>query len=134
MASTTQSGPLQNATQAAKEHAGGMWSEATSGIGEFAGVFRNAAKQIDDTKSPTTARVAQQAADSLERISGNLRNKDLDSVVREVEGFARAQPALFVGAAVMAGFLAIRFLKSSNSNQSQIGSHQGDFDAPDYLP
>jgi hypothetical protein len=133
MAASTTSGPLQDATQAAKERAGGMWSDATSGIGEFAGALRNAARQIDDGRSPTTARFARQAADSLERISGNLRGRDLDSVVREVEGFARAQPALFLGAAVAAGFLAIRFLKSSNTETSSSTS-QGGFDAPDYLP
>lgn len=106
-------GSLQNATQAAKDQAGGMLRDATAGVGEFAGALRNAAKQIDGGQNPTTARLATQAADALERMSSTLRSKDLDSMLRETERFARSQPALFIGAAALAGFLAVRFLKSS---------------------
>jgi len=50
----------------------------------------------------------------LERLSGTLRNKDLDGMVRDAESFARRQPLVFFGAAMAAGFLAVRFLKSSS--------------------
>ena len=138
-------GSLQDASQAAKDQAGEMWNSAkqsarstlneqqksaASGIGEFAGALRNAAKQIDGGQNPATARLATQAADALERMSSTLRSKDLDSMLRETERFARAQPALFIGAAALAGFLAVRFLKSSSpENQSQ-----GEFNAPDFRP
>ena len=138
-------GELQNASRAAKDQAGEMWDSAkqsarstlseqqksaASGIGEFAGALRNAAKQMDGGQSPATARFANQAADALERMSGTLRSKDLDSMLRETERFARAQPALFIGAAAVAGFLAVRFLKSSSpDNQGQ-----GEFNAPDFRP
>jgi len=38
-------------------------------------------------------------------------------MVRDLEGFARSQPALFLGAAVASGFLAMRFLKSGQPEQ-----------------
>lgn len=136
-------GSLQDATQAAKDQAGAMWDKAkdsarstvseqqqsaASGIGEFAGALRNAAKQIDGGQSPNTARFANQAADALERMSSTLRSKDLDSMLRETERFARSQPALFIGAAALAGFLAVRFLKSSSPD------NQGELNAPDFRP
>jgi hypothetical protein len=121
-------GSLQNASQAAKDQANGILREATSGVGEFAGALRNAAKQIDGGQNPTTARLATQAADALERMSSTLRSNDLDSMLRETERFARSQPALFIGAAALAGFLAVRFLKSSSPDK------QGDLDAPDFRP
>ncbi|HZM37215.1 MAG TPA: hypothetical protein VFC18_22345 [Burkholderiales bacterium] len=121
-------GSLQNASQAAKEQASGVLRDATSGVGEFAGALRNAAKQIDGGQHPTTARLATEAADALERMSSSLRSKDLDAMLGETERFARSQPALFLGAAVAAGFLAVRFLKSSSPD------NQGELNAPDFRP
>jgi hypothetical protein len=118
--------------QAARDQAGVLWDDtkqtaraklgehqeaAASGLGDFAGALRNAAKQVDSARNPTVARFAEQAADALERFSGSLRSKDLDSMLREVESVARRQPALFIGASVAAGFLAVRFLKSSKGGE-----------------
>ena len=80
-------------------------------LGEFAGALRNAARSIN--QESTVARIASHTADSLERFSGTLRNKDFDALMQDVQAFARSQPALFLGMAVAAGFLATRFLKSS---------------------
>jgi len=104
----------QSMAETAKAQAEAVRSDAAGGIGELAGALRKAASEMDRGRNATVASLTQNAADSLERISGALRSKDLNAVVRDVEGFARSQPALFLGAAVAAGFLAMRFLKSSN--------------------
>jgi hypothetical protein len=78
---------------------------------DFASALRGAARNVD--QGGTAARVAEQAADGLERLSGTLRSKDVDGLIHDVESFARSQPAVFLGMAVAAGFLAIRFLKSA---------------------
>ncbi|HUQ24813.1 MAG TPA: hypothetical protein VM140_04020 [Burkholderiales bacterium] len=62
----------------------------------------------------STTKLVEQANDGLKRISDTLRNKNLDEIVRDAESFARQQPMVFIGAAAIAGFLAVRFLKSSN--------------------
>jgi len=104
----------------AKEMARGKIAEqqqtAASSLGSFAQALRKSAQEMQgDGQQAGAARIAQTAADGLERFSGTLRNKDLDSMLRDAESLARRQPMLFFGAAVAAGFLAVRFLKSSNA-------------------
>lgn len=88
-----------------------------SEIRQFAGALRDAARNIE--QGGPMARMAEQAADGLERLSGKLGSKDLDGLVHDVESFARSQPAVFLGMAVAAGFLAARFLKSSSRYTAQ---------------
>jgi ElaB/YqjD/DUF883 family membrane-anchored ribosome-binding protein len=72
----------------------------------------------------SATRLVEQAGDGLRRIADSVRSKNLDEVVRDAESFARLQPALFLGAAAVAGFLAVRFLKSSSERNSESGSHE----------
>jgi hypothetical protein len=62
----------------------------------------------------STTKLVEQANDGLRRVSERLREKNLDEILRDCETFARNQPAVFLGAAAVAGFLAVRFLKSSS--------------------
>ena len=55
----------------------------------------------------------RQAAEGLEHVSGAVRTRDLDDLVETVESFARRQPVVFLGSAVLAGFGLARFIKSS---------------------
>jgi hypothetical protein len=120
---------IQEGRQAVKEQAGAVFNDAkeiargklaeqqesaASSLGSFAQALRKSAQEMQgDGQQASVARIAQTAADGLERFSGSLRNKDLDSMLRDAESLARRQPVLFFGAAVAAGFLAVRFLKSS---------------------
>lgn len=95
-------------------------------IAEFARALRGASRSI--AGDGPVARMASQSADTLERLSDTLQNRDFDGVVREVQDFARTQPAMFLGMAVAAGFLATRFLSSSapqrpSSPVDQDGAH-----------
>lgn len=90
---------------------------AAGGLGDFAGALRKAAREMDGGRESSVSRLAESAADGLEQFSGTLRNKDLNSLMHDVESFARRQPVAFFGAAIAAGFLAVRFLKSSNQPQ-----------------
>jgi hypothetical protein len=120
------------AKQAAQEHAGAVWNStkdsarsligeqqraAAGGIGDFAQALRKVAQEMGGGQQSSTSRLVQSAADGLERFSGSLKDRDLNGLVGEVESFARRQPVAFFGAAVAAGFLAVRFLKSSNQTQ-----------------
>jgi hypothetical protein len=87
---------------------------AAGSLGDLAGALRKSAEQLQE-QHQSAARFAQSAANGLEQLSGSLRNRDLDGMLRDAEAFARRQPVAFFGATVLAGFLATRFLKSSNS-------------------
>lgn len=102
-----------DAREIARSKWGEQQREAATGLGDMAGALRTAALEVESRQQPTVAKLAQCAADGLERLSGTLRNKDLDGMVRDAESFARRQPLVFFGAALAAGFLAVRFLKSS---------------------
>ena len=92
---------------------------AAKGLEGFAGALRRAAGEMGEGKGGPAARVAEAAADNLQRFSQSLREKDFEGLVRDAESFARRQPAVFLGAAAVAGFLAVRFLKSSSNRNDR---------------
>ena len=104
--------------QDAKSDARSMLDEqkqtAASGINDIAAALRTSAQDLGGRNQATVARMAKCAADGLEQVSGALQRRDLDGLVRETESYARRQPVVFFGAAVVVGFLAVRFLKSTS--------------------
>lgn len=120
----------QEARQAVKQQAGAMWQDAketarsrlgdgkqtvAGGIGDIAEALRASGRELEGHEQPTVARFAYGAADSLEQLSSTLERRDLEALMHDAESLARRQPALFFGAAAAAGFLAVRFMKSSQS-------------------
>lgn len=57
----------------------------------------------------------ERAAQEVERVSGYLRDRSLSDILRDVEGFARREPALFLGGAIALGLVGGRFLKATSS-------------------
>jgi hypothetical protein len=98
--------------ESARSMLGEQQRAAASGLGDLAGALRRAARDTNSEGKPV-ARLAESAADNLERFSNTLRDKDLGALMRDAESFARRQPVAFIGVAALAGFLAVRFLKSS---------------------
>jgi hypothetical protein len=102
----------------AKETARGMLGEqqtaAAGTLGQFAAALRKAARETGDGQQGQISRVAETAADGLDRLSASLQERDFDRLVGDLESFARRQPVVFFGAAMVTGFLAMRFLKASN--------------------
>lgn len=91
----------------------------------FAGAVRRVADDLEGT-SPEIARHVRVAADSIEGVAGSLRERSIGSLIDEVNGFARRQPAAFFGAAVLAGFAISRFAKSSAAGATaSVGTHSG---------
>lgn len=86
---------------------------AVDTLGSIAGAVREMAQPLRDGGQEGIANYVSKAADSIERWSGDLRQRDLEDAMRAVQEFARRQPALFLGMAFTAGILAARFMKSS---------------------
>lgn len=57
------------------------------------------------------ASAVERGASELSSLATALRDNDLGTLVRQVQGFARQQPALFIGASFAAGFALARFGK-----------------------
>jgi hypothetical protein len=81
-------------------------------IGSIAQATQQAAMAFDNDL-PQAAHYIRQASEQIRGVADNVREKDVRELVGEVQEFARQQPTLFFGGAVVLGFAALRFLKSA---------------------
>lgn len=89
-------------------------------VGGLAGAVRRAAGAFDD-QIPQASEYIRQAAEQIDGASDALRQRNVSELVEGVQDFARRQPTAFLGITVLAGFAAVRFLKSSTSSVSSSG-------------
>jgi hypothetical protein len=85
--------------------------KAAEKIGSVAGALRAAGEPLAEI-GPLPD-LAGRAADQIESIAEYVQSRTVGDIAREVERFARREPAIFLGAAFGIGLLAGRFLKSS---------------------
>jgi hypothetical protein len=83
-------------------------------VGKVADTIRRAASEFD-TDLPIVGTYMRKAASQVESVSDSIRMGELNDVVRNAQDFARRQPTAFLGLVALAGFAAIRFLKSSSA-------------------
>ena len=76
--------------------------------------LRETGQQLRNQGQGPVAEYADKAADQIERFAGYLRENDVDTLLNDARGFARRNPAVYLGSAAALGFLATRFLKSSS--------------------
>jgi hypothetical protein len=81
-------------------------------LGEVAGAVHGAARSLE-AGMPQMASYVHDAAVRLEDAARTLRTRNVDDLMGEISRFARSQPALFFGGAMLAGFALTRFLKST---------------------
>lgn len=110
---------------------------AFDGLGTVAQAVRQSTQQLRDQQHGTLATYVEQAADQLERVARQLREKDLGELVDDAQRLARRQPAVFIGSAFALGLVGARFLKSSSRRAQneyrgdQAGrSAYGEYEAP----
>ncbi len=78
----------------------------------FARAINVAAAEME-SQSPRVAHYVREAAGKVEGLSGNIGSRNVSELMRAATDLARAQPLMFFGGAVAAGFALSRFLKSS---------------------
>jgi hypothetical protein len=81
----------------------------------LAGALRRAAVALDDEGQGPYARIAEQAGERLSDLTLRLRTRDLRDLAADAERFARREPLLFFGGAVVAGLALARLLKSATA-------------------
>jgi hypothetical protein len=100
--------------------------ERTTQVGEevssAARAFRQAAEQLRQEGSGRAGSLVETVAERGERLGSYLSGADGESVLREVEEFARRQPWVVAGAGVIAGFLGARFVKASSRSRYQVAT------------
>jgi len=81
-------------------------------VSGMADAMRNAAGSFDN-QIPQAGEYIRYAADHVADLSDALRRRDMRELVSGVESFARRQPTAFLGMTFLAGFAAVRFLRST---------------------
>jgi hypothetical protein len=87
-------------------------------VGSLADTMRRAAREFDKDL-PIAGSYIRKAASQVEMVSDSIKTGNFSDLLRETQDFARRQPTAFLGLAVLAGFGAVRFLKSSADASSE---------------
>ena len=95
-------------------------------VGHFAQAMHGAASALEK-EMPQLANYVHDAGQKLESLADDLRNGSVDDLMDRFGSYAKDQPALVFGGAMVAGFALTRFLKSSakNTNMTRSGMTQG---------
>ncbi len=86
-------------------------------VDNIADAVRRAAGEFEG-QVPQAAQYIRYAADQMESMSDSFRRRDISQMMQDVQSFARRQPTAFLGLSFIAGFAAIRFLRSGSSASS----------------
>lgn len=100
-----------------KESANEQKNAGATYIGNIADTMRRASHEFDN-ELPIAGVYIRKAASKVEEISDTLQHGDIQDLIASTQAFARRQPTAFLGLAVLAGFGAIRFLKSSSNTKT----------------
>lgn len=94
---------------------------ASGSLEDVAQALHATSETLRERNQETIGSVAQTGAELVDQVSDYFRERSVDQITQDVEGFARRQAGLFPGAAFAAGFMLSRFLKSSSPNGGTSG-------------
>jgi hypothetical protein len=94
-------------------------TEAGERIAGTAGDIRSVGQQLREQGKEQPAKMADQAAQRVERVGQWMRESDSDRILNDVEDFGRRQPWALTLGGLAIGFAASRFLKASSTNRYQ---------------
>ena len=92
-------------------------TQAGEQVSQQASDIRTVAEQLREQGKDGPAKVADQAADRIERVGSYLKNSDGDRILGDVEDFARQRPMAIMFGGMALGFMASRFLKASQTDR-----------------
>jgi hypothetical protein len=94
---------------------------AAEHLGSVAQALRKTGDELGKNDSALTSYVGQ-AASAVEDVSEYLQTKTLSQLMSDLEGFARREPAMFLGGSFVAGIMGGRFLKSATPAPTTSGT------------
>ncbi len=108
-AASQMAGDARDQVEAAATH---QKSRGADYIGAIAGAMNRSANEFE-SEVPQAAHYIRQASEQISGFADTVRQRDVRELLGDVQDFARRQPTLFFGGAVILGFAALRFLKSA---------------------
>ena len=108
----------QNAVNQGKSFLGKQVDERSTAIGQQIGSLaqdlRGVGDHLRDSGTGAAAGYVDQGAELVEKLAQYLQDADGDRLIGDLEQYARQQPWAIAGAALVLGFAASRFLKTSS--------------------
>jgi len=98
-------------------------TEVGERVGGTASDIRSVGEELEKQGKDGPAKLAQQAAERVDRAGSYLRESDADRILSDVEDFGRRRPWAVLAGAAIAGLAAARFLKASS--RERYSSRQG---------
>jgi hypothetical protein len=111
------------ATDKLKQTVDGQKNLGADYVGNLADAMRRAAREFDHDL-PIAGAYIRKAASQIEGVSDQIKAGNFNDLVKGAQSFARRQPTAFLGLAVLAGFGAVRFLKSSANDSNALPGSQ----------
>jgi ElaB/YqjD/DUF883 family membrane-anchored ribosome-binding protein len=94
-------------------------TKAGQQVSGHASDLRSVGDSLREQGKEQPAKLADQAADRLERAGSWLTNSDGDRIIHDVEDFARRNPWAVMAGGLAIGFAASRMLKASSTERYQ---------------
>lgn len=110
LVSTTKKG-AESRIEAGKTRAG-------EGLGSVANALRKTGEQLRAEDNDAFSSYIDTAAQKIDGASTYLKDRSLTDIAGDMKQFARREPALFLGGALVLGLIGGRFLKSSSPESS----------------
>jgi len=105
-------------------------TQAGEQVTSTASDIRTVGETLREQGKDKPAQYVDQAADRAERLGSYLTNSDADTILHDVEDFARQRPWAVIAGGIALGFAASRFLKASSTDRYRTGTPQGYSSAP----
>ena len=115
----------QNAVNQGKSFLGKQVDERSTVIGQQIGSLAQDLRNVGDQlrESGTVGAAAgyvDQSAELVDKLATYLQDADSDRLIGDLEDYARRQPWAIAGAALVLGFAASRFLKTSSARRYRV--------------
>jgi hypothetical protein len=102
-------------------------------IGELAQDLRNVGEHLRDSGTVgAAAGYVDQGAELVDKVARYLQDADSDRLIGDLEQYARQQPWAIAGAALVLGFAASRFIKTSSVRRYRGASDGGSYGSGSY--
>ena len=95
----------------------GVGADYVSGVAE---TLRVVAGELD-RQMPYAATYVRSAADQVDNVAEGVRSGDVSQFVRQAQRFAREQPTLVAGFAMLAGFGVVRLIRNAGAADDTTG-------------
>ncbi|MDP3232384.1 MAG: hypothetical protein Q8S33_01845 [Myxococcales bacterium] len=120
-------GLTHQAQRAATTQLASTKDKAADSLGSIASALRTTAERLDESdEGGFVNEYVETAASKVDDVADYVRHRKFGQMVSDLEGFARREPALFLGGGLVLGLVVGRFFKSSRTAVARLSASEKD--------